>query len=385
MTCRLRGLIPAELAKGFGFFQSKPSSAFSPVAVTPDELGDAWDGGKVHLPLHVDLNGKPFGRANAGIDMTFDFPTLIAHAAKTRPLGAGTIIGSGTVSNKLDGGPGKPVEEGGRGYSCIAETPHDRDHPGRRAADAIPAFRRSSAHRDEGSLWPFDLRRDRAASNQLRTRSMNGIVLYDYWRSSASYRVRIALNRLRLEYETVPVNLLKDEHKGADNLSRNPQGLVPTLAMDGRMMTQSLAIIEYLDEIYLDAGFLPQEPAGRQRVRALSYAIAMETHPVCNMGVMAHILFLTEGGDKVRIAWMRKFIAEGLSAFEAMLQHPDTGKFCHGNTPGMADFCLVPQVYNAKRWGVKTSGFKRISAIVKRCRAIDAFAAAHPDKVKQET
>ncbi len=117
----LRGLIPAELAKGFGFFQSKPSSAFSPVAVTPDELGDAWDGGKVHLPLVVDLNGKPFGRANAGIDMTFDFPALIAHAAKTRPLAAGTIIGSGTVSNKLDGGPGRPISEGGAGYSCIAE------------------------------------------------------------------------------------------------------------------------------------------------------------------------------------------------------------------------------------------------------------------------
>ena len=117
----LRGLIPAELGKGFGFFQSKPSSAFSPVAVTPDELGEAWDGGKVHLPLRVDLNGQPFGRANAGIDMTFDFPTLIAHAAKTRPLSAGAIIGSGTVSNKMDGGPGKPVAEGGVGYSCIAE------------------------------------------------------------------------------------------------------------------------------------------------------------------------------------------------------------------------------------------------------------------------
>ncbi|MBL0935606.1 MAG: fumarylacetoacetate hydrolase family protein [Rhizobiaceae bacterium] len=117
----LRGLIPAELGKGFGFFQSKPSSAFSPVAVTPDELGDAWDGGKLSLPLMVDYNGKPFGRANAGIDMTFDFPTLIAHAAKTRPLVAGSIIGSGTVSNKLDGGPGKPVDAGGVGYSCIAE------------------------------------------------------------------------------------------------------------------------------------------------------------------------------------------------------------------------------------------------------------------------
>lgn len=117
----LRGLIPAELAKGFGFFQSKPSSAFSPVAVTPEELGEAWDGGKLHLPLLVSLNGKPFGRANAGIDMTFDFGQLVAHAAKTRPLVAGSIIGSGTVSNKLDGGPGTPVSEGGAGYSCIAE------------------------------------------------------------------------------------------------------------------------------------------------------------------------------------------------------------------------------------------------------------------------
>lgn len=117
----LRGLIPDELAKGFGFFQSKPSSTFSPIAVTPDELGDTWSEGKVHLPLCVDYNGKPFGRADAGIDMTFDFGQLIAHAAKTRPLSAGAIIGSGTVSNKLDGGPGKPVSEGGAGYSCIAE------------------------------------------------------------------------------------------------------------------------------------------------------------------------------------------------------------------------------------------------------------------------
>jgi fumarylacetoacetate (FAA) hydrolase len=118
----LRNLIPNELAKGFGFFQSKPSSAFSPVAVTPDELGEAWDGAKLHLPLHVALNGKPFGKANAGVDMTFDFGQLIAHAAKTRPLCAGTIIGSGTVSNKdKDGSPGKPIADGGLGYSCIAE------------------------------------------------------------------------------------------------------------------------------------------------------------------------------------------------------------------------------------------------------------------------
>jgi len=117
----LRNLIPGELAKGFGFFQSKPSSAFSPVAVTPDELGDAWRDGKLHLPLLSALNGEPFGRPDAGLDMTFHFGQLIAHAAKSRPLCAGCIIGSGTVSNKLDDGPGKPIADGGVGYSCIAE------------------------------------------------------------------------------------------------------------------------------------------------------------------------------------------------------------------------------------------------------------------------
>lgn len=118
----LRNLIPGEIGKSFGFFQSKPASAFSPVAVTPDALGDRWKDGKLHGALEVELNGKPFGQADAGIDMTFDFGTLIAHAAKTRALGAGTIIGSGTVSNRdADGGPGKPIDQGGLGYSCIAE------------------------------------------------------------------------------------------------------------------------------------------------------------------------------------------------------------------------------------------------------------------------
>jgi fumarylacetoacetate (FAA) hydrolase len=118
----LRGLIPGELAKGFGFFQGKPPGAFSPVAVTPAALGDAWRDGKLHGVLEVDLNGQAFGRADAGADMTFDFGALIAHAAATRPLTAGTIIGSGTVSNRgPDGGPGKPVADGGAGYSCIAE------------------------------------------------------------------------------------------------------------------------------------------------------------------------------------------------------------------------------------------------------------------------
>jgi fumarylacetoacetate (FAA) hydrolase len=117
----LRNLIPGELAKGFGFFQSKPSSAFSPVAATPEELGDAWHDSKVHLPLLSFLNKKPFGKPDAGVDMTFNFGQLVTHAAKSRPLIAGTIIGSGTVSNKLDGGPGRPIDAGGVGYSCIAE------------------------------------------------------------------------------------------------------------------------------------------------------------------------------------------------------------------------------------------------------------------------
>ncbi|HYG25341.1 MAG TPA: fumarylacetoacetate hydrolase family protein [Caulobacteraceae bacterium] len=117
----LRNLIPGELAKGFGFFQSKPASAFSPVAVAPDALPN-WKDGKLHGPVEVELNGKPFGQADAGVDMTFDFGALIAHAAKTRNLAAGTIIGSGTVSNRdEDGGPGKPIDQGGLGYSCIAE------------------------------------------------------------------------------------------------------------------------------------------------------------------------------------------------------------------------------------------------------------------------
>jgi fumarylacetoacetate (FAA) hydrolase len=118
----LRGLIPGELAKGFGFFQSKPASAFSPLALTPEELGTAWDGARLHGALHSELNGAPLGSPDAGVDMHFSFPQLIAHAARTRSLGAGSIIGSGTVSNRdADGGPGRPVADGGLGYSCLAE------------------------------------------------------------------------------------------------------------------------------------------------------------------------------------------------------------------------------------------------------------------------
>lgn len=211
---------------------------------------------------------------------------------------------------------------------------------------------------------------------------MSETVLYDYWRSSASYRVRIALNMLRFDYRTVPVNLLEGRHKTPEHLQRNPQGLVPALEIDGLMLTQSLSIIEYLAETRHGSGFLPADPPARQRVRALAHSIAMDIHPICNLGVAAHVMELTGGGEPVRAAWMRKFIGEGLSAVERMLDAPWTGTFCHGDVPTMADICLVPQVYNAERWGVDLSGLQRIGRIADACAELPAFRAAHPDAVK---
>lgn len=211
---------------------------------------------------------------------------------------------------------------------------------------------------------------------------MTEIVLFDYWRSSASYRVRIALESLGLAYRRVPVDLLGGSHRAAEHRARNPQGLVPTLAIDGLMLTQSLSIIEYLTETRPQARFLPEDAAGRQRVRALAQAIAMEIHAVCNLGVVNHVVALAGGGGGTRAAWMKKFIGEGLRAVEAMLDHPATGSFCHGETPTMADFCLVPQVYNAGRWEADIAGLSRVRRIAETCRALPAFAAAHPDAVK---
>ncbi|PDT81904.1 maleylacetoacetate isomerase [Sinorhizobium sp. BJ1] len=210
---------------------------------------------------------------------------------------------------------------------------------------------------------------------------MSEIVLYDYWRSSASYRVRIALNLLGRPHSSVSVNLLDHSHRSEAHLQRNPQGLVPVLDVDGVMLTQSLAIIEYLAETQRSK-LLPADPLGRHRVRALSHAIAMDIHPICNMGVAAHVMKITGAGEEARGAWMRKFIGEGLHAFERMLDHPLTAAYCHGDGPTMADVCLVPQVYNAERWGVELASMPRVSAIAERCRALPAFAAAHPDAVK---
>lgn len=208
------------------------------------------------------------------------------------------------------------------------------------------------------------------------------IVLFDYWRSSASYRVRIALESLGLAYGRISIDLLAGEQRAPEHRARNPQGLVPALVIDGHTLTQSLAIIEYLAETRPEANFLPSDPLGRQRVRAISCAIAMEIHAVCNTGVANHVVALTGGGEEVRVDWMKKFIASGLAAVEALLDNPATGAFCHGDTPTMADFCLVPQVYNAERWGADISGLTQIRRIAETCLELPAFKAAHPETVK---
>lgn len=205
------------------------------------------------------------------------------------------------------------------------------------------------------------------------------IVLYDYWRSSASYRVRIGLNLLGLSYESKAVDLVSGAQTSEDHLGRNPQGLVPVLDIDGHRLTQSLAILEYLDETR-DAGFLPKQAADRQRARALAYAIAMEIHPVCNLRVAKHAVSL--GGSATMEGWMQHFISLGLSGFEGLLAEQAASQFCHGNSITLADICLVPQIYNARRWSISLEPFKRTIAIADRLENIPAFAAASPECVK---
>lgn len=209
---------------------------------------------------------------------------------------------------------------------------------------------------------------------------MSGIVLYDYWRSSASYRVRIALNLCGLSYRIVPVDLLSGAHRGAEHLNRNPQGLVPALEIDGVMLTQSLAIIDYLAEAH-GLACLPGDPVQRARTRALAQSLAVDVHPVCNLSVVAHAETLSDDPN-LKTNWMKRFIRPGLEAFSALLKGFPDGPFCTGPEPGLADLCLIPQLYNARRWGVAYDDLDRVSTIERACETLTAFRDAHPDRVR---
>ncbi|MCY1126649.1 maleylacetoacetate isomerase [Frigidibacter sp. RF13] len=207
---------------------------------------------------------------------------------------------------------------------------------------------------------------------------MTETVLYDYWRSSASYRIRIALALLGISYRTVSVDLTAGEQRDALNLTRNPQGLVPTLDIDGLRLTQSLAILDYLNETR-QAGWLPGDPAQRAEVRAIAHAIAIDIHPVCNLRVAKYAVSL---GSTME-GWMRHFIPLGLEGVEGLLERNAGGPYSHGDSVTLADICLVPQIYNARRWGVDLATFPRAAAVAEALEALPAFQAAHPDRAKQ--
>ena len=210
---------------------------------------------------------------------------------------------------------------------------------------------------------------------------MADITLYDYWRSSASYRVRIALNLKGLDYDRIVVNLLEGEHRGAEHRQRSPIGYVPALAIDGQMMTQSLAILEYLETGFPEPALLPSDPVEASRLRAIAHTIAMDIHPIANLNVTNHHAAAFDGDAAAKDAWMVHFMARGLAAVEIMADHPNTGPFLHGEMPGLADCVLVPQLYNARRRDMDLAGMPRLAAIEEACLAHPAFAAAIPEAV----
>ncbi|WP_299363124.1 maleylacetoacetate isomerase [uncultured Paracoccus sp.] len=205
------------------------------------------------------------------------------------------------------------------------------------------------------------------------------IVLHDYWRSSAAYRVRIAMGIKGLSWRTVPVDLVAGEQRGARHMALNPQGLVPALEIDGLVLTQSLAMLEYLEQTRPGPALLPPAAGERARVRAIALAIACDIHPLSNLAVLNRVERL--GGAEARADWNRANIGSGLQVVERLLDHPGfTGRFCHGDSPGLADCTLIPQLYNATRWGVDFNGLGRISAVARACADVPAFVAAHPDR-----
>lgn len=206
------------------------------------------------------------------------------------------------------------------------------------------------------------------------------IRLYDFWRSSAAYRVRIALNLKDLAFERVETSLPEGDHKSPDYLAKNPQGLVPMLEVDGVCLTQSLAIIEWLDSAHPQPRLIPFDPLARAQEMAKALIIAADIHPVNNLRVLQY-LKNDLGQEQAEIdLWIRHWISEGFAALEAMA---DPAKpFLSGDAPGLADCCLIPQIYNARRFETDMTPFPNLLEIDARCTALDTFRAAYPDAVK---
>ena len=205
--------------------------------------------------------------------------------------------------------------------------------------------------------------------------------LYTYFRSSAAFRVRIALNLKGLAYESAYVHLAKGEHRLPAYGALNPQGLLPALEEGGRLLTQSLAIMEYLEETRAQPPLLPTEPFARARVRSLSLLIACEIHPLNNLRTLTHLKKGLGQSEEQVSAWYRHWIADGLAKLEADLaRSPDTGKFSHGDAPSMADCCLVPQVFNAKRYDSDLGPYATVMRVFAECMRLEAFDRAQPSK-----
>jgi maleylacetoacetate isomerase len=204
--------------------------------------------------------------------------------------------------------------------------------------------------------------------------------LYGFFRSSAAFRVRIALHLKGLSYESVAIHLRRSEQTKPEYRHVNPQALVPALDLDGHILIQSLAIIEYLEETYPDPPLLPSAPADRARVRALADIVACDIHPINNLRVLRYLAH-TFGRDENDVGvWYNHWIDAGFEALEALLaRDPRTGVFCHGDKPGLADIALVPQVVNAGRYRLDMSPYPTIDRIAAACMKLPAFAAAHPD------
>jgi len=202
--------------------------------------------------------------------------------------------------------------------------------------------------------------------------------LYTYFRSSAAYRVRIAANLKGIAYEPEFIHLAKGKHNEPGYKQVNPVGLVPCIIEDGQLLTQSLAIIEYLDETHPAVPLLPKDPWERARVRALSMLIACEIHPINNLRVLKYLTGPMKHTDEERDTWYRHWVEDGLAKFEALLADGKSGKFCHGDTPTMADACLVPQVANGKRFNCNYEHVPKVMRIFEECNQLEAFKKAAP-------